>query len=122
MDQEEIIRRFSPRMTPANTGENFLSSQPASIPNHPQKEIDLHGHSPGEVDDVVHHFLLNALQESLVFIRIVTGHGENSDVGFSVVNRETNAQLKRLFEGRVFHFTFTPQKGYFDVFLQYERF
>jgi DNA-nicking Smr family endonuclease len=63
----------------------------------------------------------DSFAESLVFVRIITGHGKSSAVGYSVLYSEVKNMLQRLSEGRVYDYSFTPHTGYFDVFLRYER-
>jgi hypothetical protein len=109
MDQEEIMKHFSPLPTPESTGELFLG-KPKYIPDNPQATLDLHGKTLSESLPSVEKFLKNSEKKGLTRVQIITGWGMNSEGGIPVLFPET----KKFLKGQ--NYCFEESKGRFDVF------
>jgi DNA-nicking Smr family endonuclease len=114
MDMEEIMRRFGPRMTSDNTGEDDLERKKILIPESPQKTLDLHGLTAFEAELEARSFIFRSHDASLVRIRIVTGRGSAN--GTPVLYRVIGKLLHDLAEAFDW-LKYKPQTGHYDIFL-----
>lgn len=114
MDQEEILRKYSPPLTPELAGESYLGSLPVPYPTNPQARLDLHGFFVAEALLEAESFLRKCRRKKLLKVRIITGHGKDSPQGFSILFLEIKDLLRREQE-RNFLFSIEEGTGFFDI-------
>lgn len=71
---EKILHKYSPAMTPQNTGEADLKAQ--LVPQKAQARLDLHGYFLDEALEKTELFLEHACHQKLARVQIITGKGE----------------------------------------------
>lgn len=61
-----------------------------------EAELDLHGYTQDEAEQVIHEFVTDAYQNRLRFIRIIHGKGYNSKEQYPVIKNLVHQELRNL--------------------------